>query len=76
MLMREKQCLVPVLEYTLYYIFFRDWKRKTLNEVTGLGGLISSSAVWDMLSVWEMSGDFHICATRTEGVSLTNRTLP
>ena len=55
-------------------MFFRDWKRKTLNEETGLGGLTSSLAVWDMLSVWEMSGDSHICVTRTEGVSLTNRT--
>ena len=29
-----------------------------------------------MLSVLEMSGDSRISVTRTEGLSLTNRTLP
>ena len=47
---------------------------RTKNEVTGLGGLTSSSVVWDTLSVWEMSGDSRTCVTRTEGVSLIDRT--
>ena len=38
------------------------------SEVTGLGGLISSSAVWATLSVSVMSGDFPISATRMEEV--------
>ena len=42
---------------------------RTKNEVTGLGSLTSSSAVLDMLSVWEMSGGFPIYATRMEVVS-------
>ena len=39
------------------------------SEVTGLGGLISSSAVWATLSVSVMSGDFPISATRMEEVN-------
>ena len=41
---------------------------RTKNEVTGLGDLTSSSAVWGMLLVWETFGGFHICATRMEEV--------